>query len=970
MVSRGLVALMIACLCASIWPAHLAHARGLAVPISGLSAATSSPTVLGRTTYYTATQSTGDNITYAWNFGDGGLGAGATTTHVYAQTGTFTTILTATNGSGSQSVSRSVVVTNQRPLANAGFDQTRQVTGTVTLNASLSTDPDAHYPLEYLWRQTGGPPVALDYNNVVPPTFPALSAPATVTFSLIVTDARGLGSVAPDLMTVRFRDIEINGLSAVNNSPNIVGITTLFTGSVVAGTNVAYAWNFGDGMTGTGALPSHVYASTGFYDAVLTATNSEGSVTATTRISITNGTPYAFAGADQTVYVNSLATLNGSASYDPDGHNPLTYSWKQTAGATRPLTNPNSAIASFSTPALPTVLTFTLTVTDSRGLVTIGPDDIVINVADVPITNVIGRSSSPTVLGERTYFTASIGSGTNTLFNWDFGNGAGGQGTTISTTYNAIGVYTVTLNAYNGTNIVRINFPVTVTNAMPIPNAGTDQSVPVGSTVTLNGAASYDPDNHKPLQYRWTQTSGTPVVLANASLSSTTFLAPITPALLGFSLNVTDARGLRNASPDVILIFVGDLPITGLAVASDAPKTIGTAVAMTGSVTGGTNVRYGWTFGDGTGGSGITTTHLYTAPGVYTVTLTADNATNSMTATMSVTVWPIPIARLSAATHAVRESDSGVAVTVELDRVSTNPITVTIAPAQETAGSPADYAGQNAQRVIPAGQISTTMTVPLTNDALHEATETFSITLVSAQNAQLGIPDAAKVTITDDDPPPAISFESGYYTATEHAGAATMYVLLSAPSALPTTVSYAVPAGPASEASSGVLRFDPGQVRLEIPITVLDDALIESDTEVFATLSAPGNGALGAISVARLTLLDDESPPIVRFQTTQGTVTTGKRVTVTVQLDRASTLLATVLVQHNGDTQALTFPPGVLTAAFYFTAPATPNATVTLNLVAPLSAPANALLSADAATATYRVVAAGFKVHLPLMNRR
>jgi len=50
-------------------------------------------------------------------------------------------------------------------------------------------------------------------------------------------------------------------------------------------------------------------------------------------------------------------------------------------------------------------------------------------------------------------------------------------------------------------------------------------------------------------------------------------------------------------------------------------------------------VSYEWDFGDETNGTGITTTHNYTQPGIYTVTLTVkDGAGNSDTSSITITV--------------------------------------------------------------------------------------------------------------------------------------------------------------------------------------------------------------------------------------------------------------------------------------------------------------------------------------------
>jgi PKD repeat protein len=52
------------------------------------------------------------------------------------------------------------------------------------------------------------------------------------------------------------------------------------------GTNVN-AWDFDDGSTGSGPVAVHEYAAEGEYTAVVTATNSSGSLSATTDVTIT-----------------------------------------------------------------------------------------------------------------------------------------------------------------------------------------------------------------------------------------------------------------------------------------------------------------------------------------------------------------------------------------------------------------------------------------------------------------------------------------------------------------------------------------------------------------------------------------------------------------------------------------------------------------------------------------------------------
>ena len=68
------------------------------VPISGLSVSHDGPTALGIPTTLTATVTTGTNVVYNWDLGDGHLAAGARVTHTYVTAGTYDVTVTAVNG--------------------------------------------------------------------------------------------------------------------------------------------------------------------------------------------------------------------------------------------------------------------------------------------------------------------------------------------------------------------------------------------------------------------------------------------------------------------------------------------------------------------------------------------------------------------------------------------------------------------------------------------------------------------------------------------------------------------------------------------------------------------------------------------------------------------------------------------------------------------------------------------------------
>ncbi len=91
-------------------------------------------------------------------------------------------------------------------------------------------------------------------------------------------------------------------------------------------------------------------------------------------------------------------------------------------------------------------------------------------------------------------------------------------------------------------------------NRPPTANAGPDQTVNTGATVTLDGSRSSDPDSGDTLGYTWTQDSGTTVTLSNPANASPTFTAPASPGTLVFSLEVDD--GKVSSDPDTVTITV------------------------------------------------------------------------------------------------------------------------------------------------------------------------------------------------------------------------------------------------------------------------------------------------------------------------------------------------------------------------------------------------------------------------------
>lgn len=90
--------------------------------------------------------------------------------------------------------------------------------------------------------------------------------------------------------------------------------------------------------------------------------------------------------------------------------------------------------------------------------------------------------------------------------------------------------------------------------ASSAPNAiaGANQTVASGAQVSLDGSGSNDPDGDA-LSYQWTQLSGPPVTLANATAATATFTAPSvnSDSLLRFELTVSDGLLQNSAETSV-----------------------------------------------------------------------------------------------------------------------------------------------------------------------------------------------------------------------------------------------------------------------------------------------------------------------------------------------------------------------------------------------------------------------------------
>ncbi|MDD1426103.1 hypothetical protein MEO93_16665 [Dolichospermum sp. ST_sed3] len=94
-------------------------------------------------------------------------------------------------------------------------------------------------------------------------------------------------------------------------------------------------------------------------------------------------------------------------------------------------------------------------------------------------------------------------------------------------------------------------------------------------------------------------------------------------------------------------------------------------------------------------------------------------------------------------------SPQNLGYTVTLSSASTQSITVQYATANGTAIAGSDYTSTSGTLTFNPGVTSQLINIPILNDAINEANETFTLTLSSSTNANLGTTKTVTTTITD-----------------------------------------------------------------------------------------------------------------------------------------------------------------------------------------------------------------------------
>lgn len=212
------------------------------------------------------------------------------------------------------------------------------------------------------------------------------------------------------------------------------------------------------------------------------------------------------------------------------------------------LTIPANGILTIDINFAPPQITINSTAGGSRSLpvnITGGPDN------PIPVVANAGADQTA-VFGSVVTLDGTNSTGSITAFNWIQTSGTQitlTNADTATPTFTAPNssetlTFELTVEGVGGPTTSTVDITIIQSTPTPTVDAGPDQTVQQGTTVTLSGTTTGDVTN-----YQWSQISGPTVQLINPNAATTSFIFPTQPVTLVFRLTVIGPGG--TASDDI-----------------------------------------------------------------------------------------------------------------------------------------------------------------------------------------------------------------------------------------------------------------------------------------------------------------------------------------------------------------------------------------------------------------------------------
>ncbi len=373
-------------------------------------------------------QSTGSNLKYDWDLGNGTKSSLKNPSGFYITPGIYTIKLTVSNALGSSTKTGSITV-YEDPKPSFIVDKK---SGCAPLQVRFTDKSDAgngSTNTSWLW----------DFGNGIQSTLqnPTVKYNTTGSFTIVlkVTNDKGCTKV---LTENKYIDVSPGILLSFSNTAAKVcqpPFSITFNNTATGSGSVVYKWQFGDGQTSTDLNPTHVYQSSGKYSVVFIGTDNTGCTDTLTRVLDLSETKTDFTVGD-TLCSNTPVRFTNASSPSP-----VKSFWEFSDGTTSSAKDPQKTFASPGTYKVKLTNTYTGCVDTKEKSITISESPV----AAFTPSNTSNCSAPLTVNFKNNSVNAD-------KYIWNFGDGSAPVTTTtpdISYTFTANGSFKVSLTAIN-----------------------------------------------------------------------------------------------------------------------------------------------------------------------------------------------------------------------------------------------------------------------------------------------------------------------------------------------------------------------------------------------------------------------------------------------------------------------------------------------------------------------------------------
>lgn len=390
--------------------------------------------------------------------------------------------------------------------------------------------------------------------------------------------------------------------------------------------SLEYLWNFGDGESSAEPVVTHEFKQAGEYTVTLTVVDNSGlecDTAITSQTIVVNTPPQARFSAPKSVCIGEEVVFDASESTDNTPET-LTYKWNF-GDATD--ARGKRVSKKFTKAGKYTVVLEVDDNSDTACHLDRAEQTLIVN---TPPRAVAGKDIDICLENSKDTFnivfdaSGSADTDNDTLsYNWDFGDGQSKDGKRISHTYTESGTYQVVLTVKDSsgsscdtdTDTLKVSL-----NRRPGAEAGEDKTVCVAESVSFEGRAG---SSQEGLSYQWDFGDGT---TAQGKEAQHSYKAG---GQYKVTLVVDDGKGIPcSRSMDFCQVSVNTPPHAKIQ--DVAARCVGSRVVFDASASNdldGDPLSYTWDFGDGTiENAGARAEHTYTKGGLYTVSVTVDDA--------------------------------------------------------------------------------------------------------------------------------------------------------------------------------------------------------------------------------------------------------------------------------------------------------------------------------------------------------